>query len=1155
MRSSIVHSRGPLATKKVFLSSPQSSRIEAFSVEGFFKAPETLTKTNTMMSSIKNQAANEGIDKSIYTILTVDRWESLNKMRYKMASLRPVHGRLTLKFLKWFIKQPGLEIDHIIHMHCITAHILIRARMYDSAKSIFRYLSEMGIGSKSVLGALMDTYCLWNSNVAVYDVLIRVYVREGMVKDALEAFYWIGCHGITPSVHTCNMILAAIARFQDTTESVWSFFKEMLAKCICPNLKTFNILLHVLCSTGKLKRANQLLNMMEESGYIPDVVTYNTLLNWLCKKGRYNSAYELIDRMACKGLEADICTYNMLIDDLCKNDRSAKGYLLLKNVSKRSVIPNEITYNTLINGFMKEGKIGVAMKVFHEMKSLNMLPNLVTFNALIDGHCRVGMFEEASGLLEEIEARGLHPNEFSYGSILNGFCRCGKIDSARYIFKRMRKDNIALNHVSYTILIQGLCKRGMIEESLKLFNEMVGSGICPDVIAYSVLVNGLLRARRIKQAKEMMCKMYKIGAFPYDYMHRNLLYNFCKQNSIFQTMKLFQVMLENGHDADLSLYNTLISCLCRCGKVQDAEDFMRHMLRIDLVPGSACFDSLISGYANIGDNFKLLSLIDEMAKLGNQPTLYTYKGVLKGLCKGGNFTAAVKLFDGLCQSSHSVLDVSIYNTLLAEACRLGYLPMALVIFNDMVHNHVIPDGYTYANIVAGLCRNGKVTSAIILLPKALEKGTLPSNRLMYTSVIDGLFKMGLPKVASCFFDEMIKQGLRPDAMVLNTMIDGYSMIGRMDQANRFFSIMKVNFLSPNIDTYNSLLHGYAKLQNISECFGLYCSISRNGLTPDMSTRKALIFALCESRMLDVGVKFVNKMIMEGAVIDKASFNMIIAKYSERGEMQKAFDVVTIMNLAGGFQPDADTYESILKGLRRMSDFQTSRAVFHEMLKNGFRPTDRQYVSVVSGMCRVGDVQRAFQFKDEMESLGIRSRDIADSAIVRGLVRRGKTEEAMLVLDCMLRVQLVPTIATFTTVIHGFCKESKVSEALSLKNAMEVHGVQPDVVVYNVLITGLCVNCGLDCAFDLYKEMKQRGVWPNITTYVVLVNAVHSDNDQGKGEQLIMDLQERGLIRHKLSSEAPIHQRLTVVMQRLNLMRKKRTHSSSRERERGWQAIM
>lgn len=148
------------------------------------------------------------LEKSIYSILTIDRWECLNHMDYKLASLRQVHGRLALKFIDFVIKQPGLELSHLTHIFSITTHVLVRARMYDYAKSMLRQLCEMGVGSRSVFGALMDTYPLCNSNPSVFDLLIRVYLKDGMIDDALETFNLMCFRGFKPSIYTCNMTLS-----------------------------------------------------------------------------------------------------------------------------------------------------------------------------------------------------------------------------------------------------------------------------------------------------------------------------------------------------------------------------------------------------------------------------------------------------------------------------------------------------------------------------------------------------------------------------------------------------------------------------------------------------------------------------------------------------------------------------------------------------------------------------------------------------------------------------------------------------------------------------------------------------------------------------------------------------------------------------------
>ncbi|KAJ0103231.1 hypothetical protein Patl1_03925 [Pistacia atlantica] len=269
------------------------------------------------------------MENRIYNLLTIDCWESLNHMDYTLASLRPVHGKLALRFLNWVMENPGLELTHLTHLLCLTAHVLVKARMYDDAKK------ECGVGS------------------------------------------------------------------------VWLVFREMLARKICPNVATFNVLINVLCVKGNLKKADYLVRKMEESGYVPNVVMYNTLLNWYFKMGRYKAAFVLIDHMGCKDIKAD------------------------------------------------GGKIGIAIRVFDEMSMLNLSPNRITYNALIDGHCNKGNFEEALRLLGRTEAVGLRPNEVSYGALLNGLCKHDKFDLARGFLEKMRTDGMVIGRITYTSIIDG----------------------------------------------------------------------------------------------------------------------------------------------------------------------------------------------------------------------------------------------------------------------------------------------------------------------------------------------------------------------------------------------------------------------------------------------------------------------------------------------------------------------------------------------------------------------------------------------------------------------------------------------------------------------------------------------------------------------------
>ena len=116
-------------------------------------------------------------------------------MNYKRVSLRSVHGNLALKFLNWVIKQPSFQqLKNLTYVYCINVHILVKARMYSSAKSIFTQLSDMGIDSNSIFAALMDTYPLCNSNPTIL-CLVGISKRED------------GCLVFDRGIHGCLFLV------------------------------------------------------------------------------------------------------------------------------------------------------------------------------------------------------------------------------------------------------------------------------------------------------------------------------------------------------------------------------------------------------------------------------------------------------------------------------------------------------------------------------------------------------------------------------------------------------------------------------------------------------------------------------------------------------------------------------------------------------------------------------------------------------------------------------------------------------------------------------------------------------------------------------------------------------------------------------------
>lgn len=83
--------------------------------------------------------------------------------------------------------------------------------MYDETRA---YLSELVASCKNN----SSSYLIWNEIVGVYDefrfsplvfdMLLKIFAENGLIKDALNVFDNMGKYGRVPSLKSCNSLLS-----------------------------------------------------------------------------------------------------------------------------------------------------------------------------------------------------------------------------------------------------------------------------------------------------------------------------------------------------------------------------------------------------------------------------------------------------------------------------------------------------------------------------------------------------------------------------------------------------------------------------------------------------------------------------------------------------------------------------------------------------------------------------------------------------------------------------------------------------------------------------------------------------------------------------------------------------------------------------------
>jgi pentatricopeptide repeat protein len=183
--------------------------------------------------------------------------------------------------------------------------------------------------------------------------------------------------------------------------------------------------------------------------------------------------------------------------------------------------------------------------------------------------------------------------------------------------------------------------------------------------------------------------------------------------------------------------------------IAQAEKFKQYMSRMQISFDVAAFNCIIDYYCTKGNMHEAFSVYDNMGRYGCSPNVYTYRNLLRGLCKGGHLVQA-KEFMACLVDIPSAIDQKTFNALLLGICKDGTLDEALDLCEKMVTSNFLPDIHTYTILLSGFCRKGKIVPAVILLQMMLQKGFVP-DIVTYTCLLNGLIKEGQLKVASYLF--------------------------------------------------------------------------------------------------------------------------------------------------------------------------------------------------------------------------------------------------------------------------------------------------------------------------------------------------------------------------------------------------------------------
>lgn len=611
------------------------------------------------------------ICKAICVNLKQRRWKFLERVSPSLTNslvCRVVREfcnspQLALEFYTWVEARDNFS--HSLESCCTLVHVLVNSRNFDDALSIMEtVMLKNGKSPLEVLGGLIDSYKICNSNPAVFDALVRTCTRLGSLEGAYDVIKKLRLEGFWVTIHAWNNFLNQLLKLEET-DKFWNMYKEMVACGYSENVNTFNLIIYALCKECKLLEAIHIVYLMLKIEIWPNVVTFNMIIDKASKMGDMDLALKLARNTGV--------------------------------ISGGSVLPNIVTYNCIINGFCKIRRLESAKNVLGAMIKLGVDFNVRTYATLIDGYSRKGSLDVAFRLCDEMVEMGLIPDTVVYNSIIYWLYMEGELEEAFFLLSDMINRHILPDEVTFSILTKGLCINGHLNKALRVHNHILERNLVKDAFTHNILINYVFQSQKVAGAKQLLSSMIVHGIKPDMVTYGTLVDGCCKEGRIEAAVQIYDKTVKADGKSNLVVYNSILDGLCKQGSI-DAAKLLVDKLQQNGFLDTVTYNTLLHGYCINGKVEKAFALFLEMINVGSLVNIVTYNIMINFLCKMGLIHQAMEMMRAMT-SQGIVPDLITYTTLITNFVKSCGSENVIELHDYMVLKGAVPDRQTYQSLV------------------------------------------------------------------------------------------------------------------------------------------------------------------------------------------------------------------------------------------------------------------------------------------------------------------------------------------------------------------------------------------------------------------------------------------------------------------------
>ncbi|XP_015880783.3 pentatricopeptide repeat-containing protein At1g73710 [Ziziphus jujuba] len=812
-----------------------------------------------------------------------------------------------IRVFEWFKSQKEY-VPNVIHYN-VVLRVLGRAQKWDELRLCWIDMAKNGV--------------LATNNT--YSMLVDVYGKGGLVKEALLWIKHMKLRGLYPDEVTMNTIVRVL-KDAGEYDRADGFYKDWCnGRIELDDLDVDSMVDSVNGSDSAPISFKHFLSteLFKTGGRAPTPVTmaspdtqnsirkprltstYNTLIDLYGKAGRLKDAADVFGEMLKSGVAMDTITFNTMIFTCGSHGHLSEAEALLTKMEERGITPDTKTYNIFLSLYADVGNIDAALKCYRKIREVGLYPDVVTHRAVLHILCQKNMVQDVETVIKEMEKSHVQIDEHSVPGVIEMYINEGLLAKAKLFLQKWQVDG-GLSSKTYAAIIDAYAEKGLWAEAEAVFfrkRDRVEQK--RNVIEYNVMIKVYGKAKLYDKAFSLFKSMRNHGTWPDQCTYNSLIQMLSGGDLVDQAKDLLAEMQRTGFKPQCLTFSALVACYARLGQLSEAVDVYKEMETAGVKPNEVVYGSLINGFAESGRVEEALKYFHQMEESGISANLIVLTSLMKAYRKVGCLDGAKLLYERM-KNLEGGVDIVASNSMLDLYADLGMVAEAKLVFNNL-REKSMADEVSYATMIYLYKSMGLLDEAIDIVEE-MKESSLVRDCASFNKVMACYASNGQLRECGELLQEMVARKLLPDSWTFKVL----------------FTVLKKGGIS--IEAVTQLESSYQEGRPYSRQAIITSVFSTVGL-------HALALESCETfAKADVN-------------LDLSAYNAAIYAYGAAGEIDKALNIFMKMQ-DEELEPDVVTYINLVGCYGKAGMIEGVKRIYSQLKYEEIEPNESLFNAVV-----------------------------------------------------------------------------------------------------------------------------------------------------------------------------------------------------------------